>query len=205
MMLAMKTRNEARQANPISTIQRDAPLTDAVLVRRARENDRFAQNAIYRRYAGYLLGLATRLTGRTNDADDLVQETFFTAFRKLGQLNDPDALYSWLIRILMSQVKRSFRLRKLKSFFGLDTGRDDASLHSLAAHNAHPDVRAELRLIDNVLNTMAPHLRAAWMLRRVEGMTISETALAVNRSMATVKRYVAEVDEAVGVTHGGGR
>ena len=72
-----------------------------------------------------LIGLATRLIARTGGADDVVQETFFTAFRKLDKLNDPEALQAWLIRILMSQVKRSLRLRRLRSFFGLDMGKDD--------------------------------------------------------------------------------
>jgi RNA polymerase sigma-70 factor (ECF subfamily) len=204
-MLSMTTRAETPLPNAISTIQRDTALADAILVRRARAEDRFAQNAIYRRYADYLLGLATRLTGRTGDADDVVQETFFTAFRKLGKLNDPEALQAWLIRILISHVKRSFRLRRLKSFFGLDTGEDDAMLHTLTARNVHPDVRAELRLIDDILKTTRPHLRTAWMLHRVEGMTIRETSRAVNLSPATVKRYVAEVDDIVGVAPGGGR
>lgn len=189
----------------ISTIQRNADLTDGMLVRRARGKDRFAQNAIYRRYVTYLLGLATRLTSRTDAADDVVQETFITAFRKLDKLNDPDALSAWLVRILVSHVNRSFRLRRLRSFFGLDTGNDDALLYTLAATNVAPDVRLELGEIDDALRTVRPHLRMAWMLHRVEGMSIKETAAAVNRSMATVKRYVAEVDTAVGVPVGGGR
>ncbi len=203
-MVTMTIKAETPLTNAISTIQRDTELTDGILVRRARENDRFAQNAIYRRYAEFLLGLATRLTGRTNDADDIVQETFFTAFRKLDKLNDPDALQAWLIRILVSHVNRSFRLRRLKSFFGLHTGKDDAMLHTLAARSVHPDVRAELRLLDDILKTRPPHLRTAWMLHRVEGMTIRETSRAINRSMATVKRYVAEIDVIVGVAPGGG-
>ncbi len=188
---------EGSLQEPISTLKRVAEWDDAMLVQRALENDPFAENAIFRRHAPYLVNLATRLTGRMSDADDVVQETFVIAFRKLEKLNDPQALRPWLVRILLSQVKKSFRVRRLKSFFGMDAGIEDATLTRLAVHDARPDLRAEINEIDTELRRSPVDWRTAWMLHRVEGMSISETARAVGRSTATVKRYVTAVDTAV--------
>jgi RNA polymerase sigma-70 factor (ECF subfamily) len=183
-----------RAKEPVSTLATAARWDDATLVVRALEGDPFAENAIFRQHAPYLVNLATRLTRRVTDADDVVQETFLVAFRKLDALKDPEALRPWLIRILVSQVRKSFRIRKLRAFFGMDDGRDDATLNLLAVHDARPDMRAELKEIDTVLQRTPPEWRTTWMLHRVEGMSIHETARAVDRSISTVKRYVNAVD-----------
>ena len=181
----------------VSTLARAAQWDDAMLVSRALEGDPFAENAIFRQHAPYLLNLATRLTRRTSDGDDILQETFLVAFRKLEKLEDPEALRPWLIRILISQVKRSFRIRRLRAFFGMDNGREDATLNMLAVHDARPDLRAELKEIDAVLQRTPAKWRTTWILHRVEGMSIHETARAVERSVSTVKRYVTAVDVAI--------
>ena len=170
---------------------------DSRLVGRALMGDAFAENAIYRRYAPFLLNLAARLLKRMNDADDVLQETFVIAFRKLSSLHDPNALKSWLTKILVSQVQKALRVRRFKSIFRIDSGMDDATLASLGLYEASAHVRAELREIDEALAKVPSDWRMTWMLHRIEGMSISETAFAVRRSTATVKRYVTAVDTVI--------
>jgi RNA polymerase sigma-70 factor (ECF subfamily) len=150
-MGANELAKEEGAKGPVSALAKEARWDDAVLVSRALLGDSFAENAIYRQHAPYLLNLAARLTRRISDADDVVQETFLVAFKKLDKLADPKALRSWLIRSLISQVNRSFRIRRLRAFFGMDHGREDATLLILAVHDARPDLRAELKEVDAVL------------------------------------------------------
>jgi RNA polymerase sigma-70 factor, ECF subfamily len=193
-MNATGTNRANRTPNPVSTLAKVARWDDVMLVNRALAGDPFAENAIFRQHAPFLINLATRLTRRMSDSDDIVQETFLIAFRKLEKLENPGALRPWLVRILISQVKRSFRIRRLRAFFGMDTGRDDATLGLLAVHDVRPDLRVELKEIDTILQRTPSEWRITWMLHRIEGMSILETALAVKRSISTVKRYVTAVD-----------
>ncbi len=193
----LQTRKEPVPKESISPFPKAARWDETMLVSRALEGDSFAENAIYRQYAPYLLNLAARLTQRMTDADDVVQETFVIAFRKLQDLNDPKALKPWLIRILISQIKKSFRVRRLRAFFGMDHGKEDAVLSVLARDDADPNARTELKEIDAALQRTPPKWRTVWMLHRIEGMSIRETAQATACSIATVKRYVAAVDTAV--------
>ncbi|MBN2526001.1 MAG: RNA polymerase sigma factor [Deltaproteobacteria bacterium] len=167
------------------------------LINRAIDGDPVAENAIYRQHARYLLNLATRLTRSTSEGDDVVQETFIVAFRKLDRLENPEALRSWLTRILISKVRKSLRVRRMRAFFGFKSIEDDATLQMCATHDARPDLRTELRELDKVLDRTPIEWRTVWMLHRIEGMSIRETALASGRSVATTKRYVAAVDNAV--------
>ena len=204
-MNAKSTTRVERAPHSVSTLAKTTQWDDAMLVSRALASDPFAENVIFRQHAPYLLNLAARLTRRMSDSDDVVQETFLIAFRKMENLDNPEALRPWLIRILISQIKKSFRIRRLKAFFGMDYGRDDATLSLLAVHDVRPDLRVELREIDAVLKRTPSEWRITWMLHRIEGMSIHETARAVRRSVATVKRYVTAVDVTIQSNRRGAR
>jgi RNA polymerase sigma-70 factor (ECF subfamily) len=94
-------------------------------------------------------------------------------------------------------VRRRLRRGRLLRFLGLDRGLDDATLEVLAAPTLRPDDRAELALVDRLLDGMRTDLRIAWMLRRVEGLPLAEVASSCGCSIATAKRRVAAADAEV--------
>jgi RNA polymerase sigma-70 factor, ECF subfamily len=172
-------------------------LTDAELVGRAIGGDRWAREMLYRRHAEHLLEMTARLLANRGEAEEVVQDTFVTAFTRLATLREPAALRAWLSRIAVSLVHRRFRRSRLLRLLGLDRGADDATLEALATTEATPDQRAELALLDRVLRRMKPAWRLAWMLRRVEGLELSEVASLCACSLATAKRRIADAQTLV--------
>ena len=71
---------------------------DMALVERCRANAPGAFEEIYRHHAPRLFGLICRLVGRI-EAEDLLQETFLSAHRKLGLYRGESALGTWLFRL----------------------------------------------------------------------------------------------------------
>jgi RNA polymerase sigma-70 factor (ECF subfamily) len=181
-------------------------LTDAELVARALSGDRWGREALYRRHAGSLLAMAARLIGNRGEAEEVVQDTFVTGFDQLATLRDPQAFRAWMGQIAVSLVRRRIRRARLLRWVGLDRGAEDATLAALAAPDLGPDGRTELALVDRVLRGMRAELRIAWMLRKVEGLELTEVAAWCGCSLATVKRRIREADEVVGrhVGHAGG-
>jgi RNA polymerase sigma-70 factor (ECF subfamily) len=173
-------------------------LTDAELVGRAIDGDRWGREMLYRRHAAGLLAMTIRLLANRGEAEEVVQDTFVTAFEQLATLREPGAVGAWLGRIAINLVRRRFRRVRLMRFLGLDRGADDATLEALADTAASNDQRAELALVDRVLYRMKPTLRIAWMLRRVEGQELGEVASLCGCSLATVKRRIAEAEAIVG-------
>jgi RNA polymerase sigma-70 factor (ECF subfamily) len=153
---------------------------------------------LYRRHAAGLLAMAARLLANRGDAEEVVQDTFVTAFEQLPALREPAAVRGWLGQIAVSLVRRRFRRRKLARLVGLDRGADDATLESLADAGASVDQRAELGLLDRVMQGMKGQLRIAWMLRHVEGLELTEVASMCGCSLATAKRRIAEAEAIVG-------
>jgi RNA polymerase sigma-70 factor (ECF subfamily) len=167
---------------------------DAELVERARSGDRWAREALFRRYVAPLTRLVTRLLARTHDADDVVQDTFADALRDLDRLRDPSAFRQWLFRIAVNRAKKRGRRRRVERMLGIDSGVDDATLTQLASTSASTDELVELARIDGLLSRLPTGERIAWMLRRVEGETLEVVADLCGCSVATAKRRVESVE-----------
>ncbi len=177
------TPTEVAQAAPRGAIP------DAELVERARGGDRWAEEALFRRYIGPITRLSTRLIGCVHDADDVVQETFAEALRDLASLREPAAFRSWLFRIAVNRAKKAYRKRKVLRILGLDRG-DDATLDRLAADGVSAEQRAELARIDEALRSVGVHERTAWLLHYAEGETLEAIAQMCGYSLATAKRRI---------------
>lgn len=182
-------RRPRSSADPVVVVAPSGP-SDAELVRRAREGDRWAQEAIFRRYASRVQALAERLLRRRDEADDVVQDTFADALLALDGLRDPEALRSWLFGIAVRRVRRRQRKLGLLRTFGLDRGLDDATLSVIAAPGLSPELGSELARIDAILARLHPDDRNAWMLRHVEGEKLEDVAAIAGCSLATAKRRI---------------
>lgn len=177
-----------------------AALRDASLVERAKGGDRWAEEVIYRRYVGYIAGLAVRLLRSRSEMEDVVQETFALALERLSSLRDGDALRGWLAQIAVGQVRRRFRRKRLLALIGLDRSEHDAPLEALAAPTAEaqsPEALAELAALDRLLQTLPVEQRIAWVLRYVEGESLEDVARACACSLATAKRRIAAAEARV--------
>lgn len=181
-------RDTARETNVVS---------DEALVSAARAGERGADEQLYRRHAPAIFALATRLLRSRDDAMDVMQDTFVTAFEELASLRDPAAVRGWLQCIAVRLVHRRFRRRKLLALIGLDRRTGEVSLESLADHAASPEARAELRWIDAALLRVDERARVAWMLRMIDDLALEEVAVACDCSLATAKRRIAAASAVV--------
>jgi RNA polymerase sigma-70 factor, ECF subfamily len=166
-------------------------LSDRELAERVVAGDRWAEEAVFRRFLPDLHGTVRRLLANSVDADDVVQDTFATAFEIWGQLRDPSKLRQWLMQIAIRKVHRRFRRRRLLRALGLDKSADDATLELSAHAGTDAETRAELGMLDRLLAELPTHDRVAWMLRHVEGLALDEVANECGCSLATVKRRIA--------------
>src|SRR5262249_5036468 len=80
----------------VKSLGRGQDTPDRELVHRAQQGDRWAEEAIYRRYVQFVGSIALRLLRARSDAEDVVQDTFAIALEQLGSLRDGEALRPWL-------------------------------------------------------------------------------------------------------------
>jgi RNA polymerase sigma-70 factor (ECF subfamily) len=170
----------------------DARPPDRVLVLAARDGDLQARETLFRRHVKLAAGLSYRLLGGDDEVDDIVQDSFVTAFAKLGSLKEPQAFASWLSSIVVRTSSKRIRRRRLMRRLGLLRGEAPIDVDRLVSRQAPPDVAAELSATYRILNELPTDIRVALVLRRVEGHSFEEIASLTGASLATIKRRIAE-------------
>lgn len=163
---------------------------DAVLVERFLKGDKRAFRQIYDRHARSVAAVAYRTLGDDQGLSDIVQDTFFMASEGMHRIQDPSRLRSWLITIAIRRVRHTIRQRR--------RGR---ALKRELQWNAVPvathQVPSEVEDLREALSALSPKLRIPWVLRRIEGESLTETARMTGISVATVKRRVEAAEKLI--------
>lgn len=76
--------------------------TLSLIIKRAIDNDQAALRYLYTHYCNAMFNISIRMTGNREDAEDIVQESFIRAFKKLGQLKDAEMFGGWLRSIVIN-------------------------------------------------------------------------------------------------------
>ncbi|RZJ62529.1 MAG: sigma-70 family RNA polymerase sigma factor [Hymenobacter sp.] len=87
---------------------------NAPLVERCRLNDRQAQAELYRRYSKAMFNVALRITSDYAEAEDVLQESFLSAFRELSGYKGDSSFGAWLKRIVVNKSINCLRQRRLQ-------------------------------------------------------------------------------------------
>jgi RNA polymerase sigma-70 factor (ECF subfamily) len=170
-------------------------LTDAQLVTAACAGARWAQEALFLRHVRLVSGLVFRVHPSRIDLDDLVQDTFIAAFESLPSLKNPQAFAAWVGSLAIRITHKKLRRRRIAARLGLGTTSEEVAWDEIIGPACPPDVAAELREIYTILASFPTSERIAFLLRRVEGMSLDEVATATDTSLATVKRRIAAAEE----------
>lgn len=165
--------------------------TDAELVRRAAAGSELAFRSLYRAYVRPVYWLAHGLLGDPADADDVTQETFVVAWRKLGELElVSDSLLPWLATICRFQAANRLRSRRRDRDRTIEADDELASPHDL-----------EQQVVDAALTEailretagLAEIDRDIFRLCATEGRGYDEAALTLGVSHATVRNRLSRV------------
>lgn len=146
---------------------------DLALADECRANRPGAFEAVYRAHAPRLFGLACRLVGR-GDAEDLLQEIFLTAHRKLGLYRGESSLGTWLFRIATNQCLDHLRSKRAR-FAAMTSDLDEDPPAPPARAGAVMGVVDRLDL-ERALADLPPGCRAIFVLHDVEGCEHREIA-----------------------------
>ena len=156
----------------------DADLVARVLV----HEDQNAFGELVRRYQSPVRSFLTRMTrGDTHLADDLAQETFLKAWKKLHTFRGTAQLSTWLLGIAFNEFRAAARRRK-------ELALDDAeNLPEEPATAANPQLRLDLT---EALKRLNLNERAAVLLCCQNGLSHEEAAEALDCPLGTVKTNV---------------
>jgi len=162
---------------------------DLDLVRRCQEGDAAAFEEVYRTHSGRLYNLLFRMAGSAQDAEDLLQEVFLHAYRKLASFRGESTLGTWLYRLAVNHCLDVLRGRHTKMQRSTDSLDEDGALEPAAVMPAIPTAISRLDL-DRAIAKLPDGCRAAFVLHDVEGFEHQEVAGLLGISQGTSKSQV---------------
>jgi RNA polymerase sigma-70 factor (ECF subfamily) len=173
--------------------------TDEAFITRTQRGDREAFRVLVDRHARPVFRLAFRMTGSETDAEDMVQETFFKAWKQIGKFDGRASFGTWLHRICANCALDHIRARKRKQELQcgtrgmLDDDRGDALEH-VATGAPSPERLALSSQITAILGPALDELtemeRAAFVLRHYEGLGIEEISVTLGVQPGAAKHSV---------------
>ena len=136
-----------------------------------------------------LYNFAFRLTGSREDAEDLLQEAYFKAFKYFHQLRDEGKFKEWIFQITANQFKNYLRRKKKENTIYQDEMEHVFVEPAAEIHN--PDVRYlqsdRTKVIRDALELISPKMRSVLVLFEIEGFSIEEVSDSLKISRGTVK------------------
>jgi RNA polymerase sigma-70 factor (ECF subfamily) len=164
---------------------------DAAAVELARRGDHDAFRVLVERHSRSVYRLAYRMTGRPEDAEDVVQETFVRAYRQIGRFQSRSNFATWLYRIGFNCAIDHMRARPHR-----ESTETPDQLERVAPAAGGPSVddlvyAGEVgRRLEAALAHLSAQERAAFLLRHYHGCSIEEICRALDLKSNAAKHSI---------------
>jgi len=163
--------------------------TEQQIVRRAAAGDRTAFRELVLEHSHAMFRLAWRLTCDESVADDIVQEAFIKAWRKIGDFRMQSSFRSWLHRITVNTAMDHLRSQAARNRH--ETHEPDWERLQAGSTTSRADVQIDIRAqTQAAMMNLSDTERSALMLRHFEGHSINEIANILDLTTGACKQTI---------------
>lgn len=182
--------------------------SDAALAARAIKGDRYAFNRFVQRHQEPLYRFIRRYVGDADEAYDLLQETFVSAWQALGRYDPARPAPTWLRRIALNKCRDWGRRRVVRKFFYAAKTLDEtiAAPDVNASANSEENNEVALTRLDRAIAALPVQLKEPLLLTAFEGLsqaaageTLGISAKAVETRVYRARRLLADALKADGL------
>jgi RNA polymerase sigma-70 factor (ECF subfamily) len=168
---------------------------DAPLVKAIQAGDGSAFELLVSRYDRKLFRIAYNIVHNTEDAQDIVQDTFIKVFQNMGRFQAQSKFSTWLYRIVVNQSLMEMRTKRGKPVpveLSLNGDEEEGRLPiDFSDWRPNPEeqyTESQLReLLTRLLQELRPALRVVFIMHDIEGQPLQEVADALDLTLSAVK------------------
>lgn len=167
--------------------------TEAEIVARVLRGNRQDYAMLVEEYKTAIYNLAYRMTGQTEDAQDLAQESFLQAYKNLSRFDTKRSFYSWLYTVSLNVIRNYLKKSARQP---LNLRRAGISLESVSM-NQQPSgpgdkINTEERdeLLEICLVKLSPEIRELLVLRYYQNLSFESITEITGLSVSAVKMRV---------------
>jgi len=173
-------------------------VSESQLIKKLGQGDHSAFEFVVREYGGYLLSVARQYVKDSDEAQDVVQESYLQLYKNISKFRGESSLKSWLHKITINnalmKIRKNVRLNEILSEVKIDSDDFDENGKRLENTQTISISADEVYANDELSSTIQHHImslpiayRNVLLLRDIEGYSIAETAELLKISPASVK------------------
>ena len=155
---------------------------EALWLARARAGDEAAYRWLLGRYRARAVRLAAHVLRREGEAEDVAQEAFLRAFRRLPSFRGEGRFSAWLFGIVVRLC-----LDRRRSAWWTHEAPEEAAPPPSSSPASSAEVADTRLLVEALLDRLSPPIRAALVLREMEGLDYDEIAATLGIPVGTVR------------------
>jgi len=171
-------------------------LTEAEIIHLCLQNNSMAQNELYRRYAGKMMGACLRYTRNREDAADVIQDGFVKVFIHLRSFKGEGSFEGWIKRIMINTALKHYRKNlKFKDDVDIDLAYDVGFENQIVSNMSAAELMKQVQQMPDGYRTIFnlyviegyQHNEIGDMLGISEGTSKSQLSRARNYLMNILK------------------
>ena len=174
-------------------------MTELELVRSAQKGDDSAFETLVRTYEKKVYHLALRMCGNPDDAYEIAQEAFLSAWKGLWFFRGESSFSTWLYRLASNAAIDFIRREKRQSGPGEISLDDEETYIEPPGPGPSPQQHAEStelrQMLAKGLATLSPEHRQVLLLRELQGLSYEEISDTLELDLGTVKSRIARARE----------
>ena len=170
------------------------PAGERTLVVAAKNGDEQAFETLFRRYQRKTFAVVLRYTRVVEDAEDIVQQSFYKAFVHLCQFQGESSFSTWLTRIAINEALmflRSIGAVRTMSIEESSEREEPSNALEVPDSSLDPETRyarqEEVQILRQALGNLRPQMRKAIQLRDLEELSTEEAARRMGLSAVSLK------------------
>jgi len=190
MIINPNTRHSESDLTPDEELaMQEVALTREKVAEAEKPRDRFVK--LIGTYEKELYNFAFRLTGNRYDAEDLLQESFFKAYKYFFQLRDESKFKEWIFQITANQFKNLLRKKRREKLSFPEDFEQNVTENLEQTPTRNPDQTFDRRdhssLLQEAMSELGPKMRTVLVLFELEGYSIEDISGMLGISRGTVK------------------
>lgn len=160
--------------------------TDFEIVKDFLKGNEIAFNTLVKKHQNSIYWFARRMLGNHLDADEITQETLIVLYNKLHTFKFNSSLSTWIYTIVRNRTLNYIKLKKVKSFIGLDND-ISVSLKDKSDIVKNYEDKEKLEKVKKILNKLPTRQREVFVWRNFEGLSYEEISKITNKSTGSLK------------------
>ena len=168
-----------------------------VLLQLCLKGKQSAQLEVYNRYYKAMYNTAFRIVKKSDEAEDVMQESFLNAFTKLHSFKGEVTFGSWLKRIVINNSIQHYRKQQKKSEVALEDVLYKVEDSDVTVSDLHEVTELKAQKVMETMSGLKDNYRVSLTLHLIEGYDYEEISEIMNISYANCRTTISRAKESL--------